>query len=110
MKSVTGHQLRKDPVTGRWVIIDQASPETHFSVLPDIKSSKTCPFCPGQNGQVLLDLMSGKTEKWVSGEAWSMMTQRPVTGCFRSWCPATLFTRSAEFPVRGTRPLQAAWD
>ena len=48
MNAVTGRQLRKDPVTGRWVIINQTDPKTKFTFAPNVKSSKTCPFCPGQ--------------------------------------------------------------
>ena len=48
MNPLPPRQLRKDPVTGRWVIINEGSPQTQFSVQPDVRSSKTCPFCPGQ--------------------------------------------------------------
>lgn len=40
-------QLRKDPVLGRWVIVNVESPRLSFPVTPHPKSSKTCPFCPG---------------------------------------------------------------
>lgn len=40
-------QLRKDPVTGRWVIVNVETPRTQFPVKKQILSSKTCPFCPG---------------------------------------------------------------
>jgi UDPglucose--hexose-1-phosphate uridylyltransferase len=40
-------QLRKDPLTGRWVIVDHEKPRLDFTVQPHVKSSKTCPFCPG---------------------------------------------------------------
>ena len=40
-------QLRKDPVTGRWVIVDQENPKLKFAVQQHVKSSKVCPFCPG---------------------------------------------------------------
>lgn len=40
-------QLRKDPLTGRWVIVDNEKPRLDFAVQPHLKSSKTCPFCPG---------------------------------------------------------------
>ena len=47
MISVSGKQLRKDPVTGRWVIVNEKEPLSKFSVQTQGKSSKTCPFCPG---------------------------------------------------------------
>ena len=40
-------QFRKDPVNGRWVIINMEAPRLSFPVKPHVKSSKTCPFCPG---------------------------------------------------------------
>ena len=42
-------QLRKDPVTGRWVIVnvETASGADAFRSQPKTQSSKTCPFCPG---------------------------------------------------------------
>ena len=42
-------QLRKDPITSRWVIVDVENPKTidSFELMPHLKSSKTCPFCPG---------------------------------------------------------------
>lgn len=42
-------QLRKDPVTSRWVIVNIEHPKSAelFNVQPHIKSSRTCPFCPG---------------------------------------------------------------
>ncbi len=42
-------QLRKDPVTARWVIVNTENPATADSFSPGrrLKTSKTCPFCPG---------------------------------------------------------------
>lgn len=40
-------QLRKDPVIGRWVIVNVESPRAEFPAHPHEKSSKVCPFCPG---------------------------------------------------------------
>src|SRR3989338_3201907 len=42
-------QLRKDPVTSRWVIVNVEDPKKadFFKSEPHEKSSKTCPFCPG---------------------------------------------------------------
>ena len=40
-------QLRKDPITGRWVIIRFESPQLEFQHEPNQKSSRVCPFCPG---------------------------------------------------------------
>ena len=46
-----GQQFRKDPLTGRWVIVQQGAPETKFSFEPYVKSSRACPFCPGHEAQ-----------------------------------------------------------
>ena len=42
-------QLRKDPVSNRWVVINIESPQkaSDFKSAPHEKTSKTCPFCPG---------------------------------------------------------------
>lgn len=42
-------QLRKDPVTSRWVIVNLENPKKPGDFLsdPPMKSTKTCPFCPG---------------------------------------------------------------
>ncbi len=42
-------QLRKDPTTNRWVIVNVENPRRaeSYEVPPNIKSSRTCPFCPG---------------------------------------------------------------
>jgi UDPglucose--hexose-1-phosphate uridylyltransferase len=40
-------RLRKDPVSGRWVIINDDAPKLDFVCAPLKKSSKVCPFCPG---------------------------------------------------------------
>ena len=51
-------QLRKDPVTGRWVIVNQADPLLTFSVQASAKSSKVCPFCPGQEAMTPSEIAS----------------------------------------------------
>ncbi len=42
-------QLREDPVTGRWIIVnvEDPKPPDFFKTEAHSKSSKTCPFCPG---------------------------------------------------------------
>ncbi len=58
MTSIPAKQLRKDPVTGRWVIVNQESPTLEFSVPKNVKSSKTCPFCPGQEAMTPPEILS----------------------------------------------------
>jgi UDPglucose--hexose-1-phosphate uridylyltransferase len=42
-------QLRKDPVTSRWIIVSAERPKdaADYGTEPVTKSSKVCPFCPG---------------------------------------------------------------
>ncbi len=42
-------ELRRDPITGRWVIIDTENAKclADFDIEPIVPSGKTCPFCPG---------------------------------------------------------------
>ena len=42
-------QLRKDPITSRWVIVNVEKPLTRelATLRPHEKSSRACPFCPG---------------------------------------------------------------
>ena len=62
-------QLRKDPLTGRWVIVANEKPILDFAVEPHIKSSKTCPFCPGNEAMTPTPILSypkkgGKAGEW----------------------------------------------
>jgi len=42
-------ELRKDPITGRWVIIstERGKRPTSFSSVPKRSDARLCPFCPG---------------------------------------------------------------
>ena len=42
-------ELRKDPITGRWVIIapDRAKRPTDFQSAPNPDAEEFCPFCEG---------------------------------------------------------------
>ncbi len=46
-------QLRKDPVTGRWVIVNIEAPKRadEYPTEEHLKTSKTCPFCPGNEAK-----------------------------------------------------------
>ena len=63
-------QLRKDPVNGRWVIVNVETPKLMFPVRAHVKSSKACPFCPGNESMTppeiaayrLKNLPAGKTD------------------------------------------------
>lgn len=61
------HELRKDPVIGRWVIIasERASRPTDFAINRQLPSGGTCPFCYGSEDktppEVLAYRPSGST-------------------------------------------------
>ncbi|MBU1006706.1 MAG: galactose-1-phosphate uridylyltransferase [Candidatus Omnitrophica bacterium] len=42
-------QLRRDPVTGRWIIVNISNSKTpeQYDLKPQVKKGGTCPFCPG---------------------------------------------------------------
>ena len=43
-------QLRRDPVTGRWIIVDVTDPKRpeDFDLKPQVKKGGGCPFCAGK--------------------------------------------------------------
>ncbi|NLI77963.1 MAG: galactose-1-phosphate uridylyltransferase [Candidatus Riflebacteria bacterium] len=53
-------QLRKDPVTKRWVITIHENPKgpRDFPVLPTDTNGHNCPFCPGHESQTPQEVMS----------------------------------------------------
>ena len=46
-------ELRKDPISGAWVIIstERAKRPSEYRVEPDVPRSGLCPFCPGNEGR-----------------------------------------------------------
>ena len=65
-------QFRKDPVTGRWVIVNQEAPLLNFSVLAAAKSSKTCPFCPGQEAMTPPAILSHARKGAKGASDWAI--------------------------------------
>src|SRR5215469_10327420 len=70
-------ELRRDPITGRWVIIatDRARRPTDFvreSV--EIKGSSTlCPFCPGNEAKTPSEILSyGRNGSGRDTRGWSL--------------------------------------
>ena len=45
-------ELRRDPIVGRWVIVDTDYPHTpeNFEYEQDLPKGGTCPFCYGNEG------------------------------------------------------------
>jgi UDPglucose--hexose-1-phosphate uridylyltransferase len=57
-------ELRKDPITGRWVIIstDRSKRPSDFSrERVDIKSASFCPFCPGNEAKTPPEILAYRT-------------------------------------------------
>lgn len=53
-------QFRKDPITARWVIVNMTNPRGADSFEPEerVRSSKTCPFCPGNEAMTPPEIVS----------------------------------------------------
>ncbi len=53
-------QLRKDPVTSRWVIVNVENPmkAVFFHSLPYRRSTRQCPFCPGNESMTPPEIMA----------------------------------------------------
>ncbi|OIO38566.1 MAG: galactose-1-phosphate uridylyltransferase [Candidatus Omnitrophica bacterium CG1_02_49_16] len=64
-------QLRKDPVTGRWVIVNVESPRgvDSYQAVSHPKSSRTCPFCPGNEGMTPHEIVSYGRKAGAKGMA-----------------------------------------
>ena len=68
-------ELRKDPITGRWVIIstDRARRPTDFrqeSVV--ITGTRFCPFCPGHEDKTPPEVLVYRTEGLRGNSRWSL--------------------------------------
>jgi UDPglucose--hexose-1-phosphate uridylyltransferase len=53
-------ELRKDPITGRWVIIstDRSKRPSDFAREPDRKMGSMCPFCPGNEDKTPPEILA----------------------------------------------------
>lgn len=68
-------ELRKDPVTGRWVIIatDRAKRPTDFvrqSVVA--KGGGVCPFCPGNESKTPPEILAYRQNGGANGPGWTL--------------------------------------
>lgn len=68
-------ELRKDPITGRWVIIstDRARRPSDFakdSVV--VTSSRFCPFCPGNEDKTPPEVLAYSTDALRGSSRWSL--------------------------------------
>jgi UDPglucose--hexose-1-phosphate uridylyltransferase len=59
MKKTGMHELRKDPLLGRWVaVLDQSKPPSDYILSPDGQNEKSCFFCAGRESELPADIMS----------------------------------------------------
>jgi UDPglucose--hexose-1-phosphate uridylyltransferase len=68
-------EFRKDPVTGRWVIIatDRGRRPADFSREPVVaKSDRFCPFCPGHEQKTPLELLSYRQSGGPNEPGWTL--------------------------------------
>ena len=68
-------QLRKDPITSRWIIVNQEDPRKvdSYHVEPHTKSSKTCPFCPGNESMTPGEILQyGRKQGSKSLAGWQL--------------------------------------
>lgn len=63
-------QLRKDPVTKRWVILlhEQKKLPADFKIEHAPKQTNKCPFCPGNENMTPVELMSYRSENTLPNE------------------------------------------
>jgi UDPglucose--hexose-1-phosphate uridylyltransferase len=69
-------ELRKDPITGRWVIIatGRAKRPTDFSRQPAIPSGRTgfCPFCPGNESRTPPEVLAFRPHGNGNSPGWTV--------------------------------------
>jgi UDPglucose--hexose-1-phosphate uridylyltransferase len=68
-------ELRKDPITGRWVIIstDRARRPSDFTrATVEPTGERFCPFCPGHEDKTPPAVLSYHTEGLTHGGRWSL--------------------------------------
>ncbi|MEO8126384.1 MAG: galactose-1-phosphate uridylyltransferase [Bryobacteraceae bacterium] len=68
-------ELRKDPITGRWVIIatDRAKRPADFSreqVIP--QGGRFCPFCPGHESKTPPEVLAYRANGFANGPGWTL--------------------------------------
>jgi UDPglucose--hexose-1-phosphate uridylyltransferase len=61
------HELRKDPLLGRWVaVLGESTPPSEYRFNEDNTSDTGCPLCPGGEGETQKEIASIREEgKWL---------------------------------------------
>lgn len=68
-------ELRRDPITGRWVIVNTASPKQPQEYEPDIYNHKpaTCALCPGNEGMTAPEIIAfSSSARSPNSPGWSL--------------------------------------
>ena len=72
MQKTDLHELRKDPLLGRWVaVLNQSKSPSEYVLFPEEANEKDCIFCSGREGELPREIMSiqnpnpsGDSNKW----------------------------------------------
>ncbi len=82
-------ELRKDPITGRWVIISTECGKRPNDFLREtvapLPNGKNCPFCPGHEAKMLLEILvygrsNGRAPTHRAGAFWVVPNKFPALG------------------------------
>jgi UDPglucose--hexose-1-phosphate uridylyltransferase len=59
MQQTDMHELRKDPLLGRWVaVLNNSKPPSGYLLAPENESEKDCLFCSGKENELPAEIMS----------------------------------------------------
>ena len=68
-------ELRRDPIGGRWVIVQVDSPKgpSDFVMKQDLVTDpEKCPFCPGNEDQTPPEVLANRDNGSPNGQGWSL--------------------------------------
>ena len=68
-------ELRRDPITGRWVIINTDKPKgpKDYEVEPNVKKGHTCAFCPGSEKMTPPEIVAySKIKREPDSPGWTL--------------------------------------
>src|SRR4030066_2278443 len=66
------HELRKDPLLGRWVaVLNQSKAPSEYNLFPEDNSEKDCFFCAGREKEVPGEIMSLPNPDESSSKWWT---------------------------------------
>lgn len=68
-------ELRKDPITGRWIIINTDTPKgpDQYEIETQVKKTSTCAFCPGSEKMTPPEIIAySKVNREKNGTGWTL--------------------------------------